>query len=57
MQAPSKEELMRAVAEHLVRAHHIDSPTRTVLNYLQTKIRADPQRPPWSPGKPAPGPV
>jgi len=49
MQAPSKEELMRAVAEHLVRAHNIDPPTRTVLNYLQTKIRADPQRA-WPPG-------
>ena len=51
MQAPSKQELMRAVAEHLVRAHHIDHPTRTVLNYLETKIEMDPHRP-WlgSPG-------
>ena len=37
--APTKEELMRKLVEHLIKVHNVRPPTRTILNYLETKIR------------------
>jgi len=30
---------MRKVQEHLITVHNVNPPTRTVLNYLETKIK------------------
>jgi predicted small metal-binding protein len=37
--APTKEELMRKLVEHLITIHNVRPPTKTILNYLETKIR------------------
>lgn len=39
MTAYTKAELTRQLAEHLVVVHHVDPPTRTVMNYLETKFK------------------
>jgi len=30
---------MRRVSEHLINVHNVRPPTKTVLNYLETKIK------------------
>jgi predicted small metal-binding protein len=37
--APTKEELMQKLVDHLITIHNVRPPTKTILNYLETKIR------------------
>jgi len=30
---------MRLVAQHLITVHNVNPPTKTVMNYLETKIK------------------
>ena len=37
--APTKDELMEKLVDHLINDHNIRPPTKTILTYLETKIR------------------
>jgi predicted small metal-binding protein len=37
--APTKDELMRKLVDHLINVHEVRPPTKTILNYLETKIK------------------
>jgi len=37
--APTKDERMRRLVDHLINVHDVRPPTKTILNYLETKIR------------------
>ena len=37
--APTKDELMERLVDHLINDHNVRPPTKTILNYLETKIK------------------